>query len=244
VIELPSGSEKRIGCQTFHLSPEEIERRTKEDLASPTALQPAERRKYLGMIAGFAFGRKEYDEAEQLQRQWAEAADADGQPAELATALYNLGNTLIAKGVFSEATDVYCRACNICLDNRLNSLAPLVYTNLGMSLHRQGNVEQAFAAMNVASDMFKAQNQRPGEAYVVECLAQMYADDGRNDEAEHTLLYALSLYDGITSTLFKDLREMGRTNILDKLARFYEKTGQSEKLKALKEGKGTDHAHR
>jgi tetratricopeptide (TPR) repeat protein len=244
VIEPPSGNDKRIGFQTFHLSPEEIERRTKEDLASPAALQPAERRKYLGMLAGFSFGRKEYAEAEQLQHQWVKAAEADADPGELAAALYNLGNTLIAKETFSEAIDVYCKACNICLDNQLNSLAPLVYTNLGISLHRQGNVEQAFPAMNVARDMFKAQNHLPGEAYVSECLAQMYTDDGRNGEAEQSLLYALSLYEKVTSTLFKDLRKMGRDNILDKLETLYEKTGQKKKLKALKVGKGTYHGHR
>jgi tetratricopeptide (TPR) repeat protein len=230
VIEASAEPDRRIGFQTFHLSPEEIERRVREDLAAPAALQPGERRQYLGMLAGFAFARKEYNEAETMQRRWLEMAEAEGEPSEVAVALYNLGNTLIAKGAYAEATDVYCRACDLCIDNKLDGLAPMAYTNLGVSLHRQGAFEGAFTALRVARDMFKAQNHRPGEAHVAETLAQMYADDGHYDKAEQSLRYALSVYDGITSSLFKQLRDMGRANVLDKLDRLFKQSGQTAKV--------------
>lgn len=226
-IEAPAVEDRRIGFQTFHLSPEEIERRTKEDLNSSEALEPAERRQYLGLLAGFAFARKEYAEAEKLQRQWAEQAEGEGSPQEYGAALYNLGNTLIAQGEATAAVDLYCQVCNLCLNHNLNSLAPLAYTNLGIALHRQGNFRDAFAALKIGRDMFKAQNIRPAEAYVVDCLAQMYAEDGRPEQAKSAWRYALSIYDSLTSSLFKDLREVGRTGILGKLQRLEEQTSEA-----------------
>ena len=208
-----------IGLQTFYLSPNEIEKRVAEDLASEGALLPVERRQYKGLLAGFAFARKEYDQAAQLQRAWATEAEKEGEAAEVANAYFNLGNTLLASHAYEDATDAFCKACHISLDNKLDHLAPLVYTNLGMTLHRRGDFAQAFASLKVARDMFKAQNQKPGEAYVVDCLAQIYALDGRRNEAAKAWQYALSIYKGMTSSLFKDLREKASEEIRSKLAR-------------------------
>jgi len=208
---------ERIGAQTFHLSPEEIEKRVREDLQSPTALSAAEQRQYKGMLAGFAYSNKEYDRAAQLQRDWASDAERDQQPGDTASAYYNLGNTLLARGDFAEATEVFCKACNICVDHKVNGLAPFVYVNLGVSLHRLNQFEQAFAALKVGRDMFKAQNHRAGEAFVVDTLAQMYVLDGRKSEAERSWRYCLSLYDSMTSSTFKDVRKAGRDDVVAKL---------------------------
>lgn len=209
--------DSRIGVQTFYLSPAEIEKRVSDDLQSPAAMSPVEQRQYKGLLAGFAFARKEYDQAAKLQQAWAIEAENNEQPAEAANAYYNLGNTLLARGDFDHATNVFCKVCDLCVEHKVNGLAPFAYTNLGVSLHGQGQIEQAFASLKVAGDMFKAQNQRAGEAYVADCQAKMHALDGHNDEAEKTWRYALSLYDDMTSSMFKDLRDSGRKDILAKI---------------------------
>ncbi|MBN2701071.1 MAG: tetratricopeptide repeat protein [Methylothermaceae bacterium] len=208
-----------IGAQIFYLSPEEIEQRVTQDLQSPNGLVPAERRQYKGLLAGFAFANKDYERAETLQRAWIAEAEREGEPSELANAYYNLGNTLLSKKDFPAATAIFCKACEICVEHKVYAVAPFAYTNLGISLHRQDDFEQAFTALKVARDMFKAQNQRPGEAYVVDCLAQMYALDGRREEAAKAWRYALSIYEGITSPTFNDLREHGQEDIRAKLKR-------------------------
>ncbi len=232
VLEGLSEDNDRIGKQTFYLSPGEIEKRAHDDLSSGV-LEPSERRQYLGLIAGFAYARQEYEDAVTYQNQWVTEAEEKAEPSELANALYNLGNTYHAKGDFAAATDVYCKACDICIDNALNSLAPFVYTNLGINLHRQEDSESALASLNIALDMCKAQKQRPGEAHVVDCLAKIYAMDGENEKAEQAWLYALSIYEGITSSLFKDLRESGINDISSKLEQFYKDTSQDRKVQDI-----------
>lgn len=224
---------KKIGQQTFYLAPEEIERRAKQDLKSPGALSPLERRQYVGLLAGFAYAKKDYDQAANLQTRWVKAAEKEGEPGETATAYYNLGNTLAEKQDYGAAINAYCKASDLCNEHKLEALAPYVYTNLGIALHREGSFKQAFASLKVARDMFKAQNHRPGEAHVVDCLAQMYAMDKENEKAEKSWLYALSIYDGITASTFKDLRESGREDIVAKLERFYDDTGQSAKKNTI-----------
>jgi hypothetical protein len=211
--------QKRVGIQTFYLSPEETERRVTQDLAGGAALTPVERRQYKGLLAGFAFANKDYVRAIQLQTDWVREADAAGDLAEVANACYSLGNTHLAQGAFAEATEALCRACDLCVVHTLTALAPFAYTNLGIALHRQGDSEHALASLKVARDMFRAQNQRPGEAYVVDTLAQLYVLEGRREEAENAWRYALSIYDGMSSPLYKDLREGGRDDITSKLGR-------------------------
>jgi tetratricopeptide (TPR) repeat protein len=218
---------ERIGIQTFYLGPEEIEARAAEDLKAPGALSPAERRQYIGLLGGLAFARKDHERAEHLQRRWLAEAENSGNPEEAATAAYNLANTLAARGAHDEATAHYCRACDVAVDSQQHALAALAYTNLGLCLHRQGAVEPAVASLRVARDTFRALNHRPGEAYVVDCLAQLYAGEGEGEKAAQAERYALSLYDGITSSSFKDLHEGGRADALAKLARVRGATGHS-----------------
>jgi tetratricopeptide (TPR) repeat protein len=211
--------QKRIGVQTFYLSPEETERRVAEDLEGGAALTPVERRQYKGLLAGFAFANKDYDRATRLQGDWVREAEAAGDVSEVANAYYSLGNTYLAQGAFAEAANALCRACDLCVNRKLHALAPFAYTNLGIALHRQGDSEHALESLKVARDMFRAQNQRPGEAYVVDTLAQLYVREGRREEAENAWRYALAIYEGMSSTLYKDLRESGREDIMSKLDR-------------------------
>jgi tetratricopeptide (TPR) repeat protein len=207
----------KIGEQTLYLSPDEIEKRVREDLQSPAGLSASEQRQYKGLLAGFAYSNRNYEEAAQLQQAWAAESEQASQHGDAASAYYNLGNTLLAKGEFAQATEVYCKACDLCVEHKVHALAPFVYVNLGVSLHRQKQFEQAFASLKVARDMFKAQKHRAGEAFVVDALAQMYALDGRKAEAEKSWRYALSLYEGMTASTFKDLRAAGREDVLAKL---------------------------
>ncbi len=88
----------KIGVQTLYLAPAEIERRVQEDLQAPASLSPEERRQYKGPARRFRiFSNRRYDEAAQLQREWASEAEQDGAPADAASAHYNLGNTLLAQ---------------------------------------------------------------------------------------------------------------------------------------------------
>lgn len=233
----PFDEEKSIVTQIFHLGPEEMERRAADDIKSPGAMSTVQGRQTLGLLAGFATANKEHGKALELQNKWVEEAGKKGEPSERAQAYYNLGNTHLDNETYSEATDAYCKACNLCVENQLDSLAPFVYTNLGVSLHRQDAFEQAFDSLRVARDMFRAQKQLPGEVHVVDTLAGMYAIDGDNDKAEKTWFYALELYEGITSSAFSDLRENGIEDICGKLERFYQDTNQAEKIKALQNRK-------
>jgi len=208
---------EKIGVQTLYLAPEEIERRVHEDLQSPAALSPAERRQYKGLLAGFAFSNRRYDEAAQLQRAWASEAEQDGAPGDAASAHYNLGNTLLAQSAWPDAIAAFSKACELSIENKLTGLAPFAYANLGVGLHRNGEFAHAFASLKVARDMFKAQNHRAGEAYVVDVLAQMYALDGRKVEAEKSWHYCLTLYEGMTSPTFGDLRTSGTKDVREKL---------------------------
>jgi tetratricopeptide (TPR) repeat protein len=207
----------RVGSQTFWLSPEDLERRAAAQLASLADRPSPERRQALAMLAGMALARKDHARAEALQRELAGEAEKAGAPLEAATALYNLGNTLLADGRAAEAAGSFARACALCLDHGLGQLASVVYTNLGVALHREGDFDQAFASLKVARDLFKAQNNRPGEAHVCDALGAIYHELDRPDEAAHAWRYALQLYDGITNPALADVRASGRAALEAKL---------------------------
>jgi tetratricopeptide (TPR) repeat protein len=209
----------RIGAQSFHLAPAEIESRLRKDLDTPGALSAPEQRQYLALLASFAFASKRYEEAEAMQRTHMAQCEAKGTPQELASACQSLGGTLFARGEFAAATGAFCRACDLAVEHKIDGLAPFAYTNLGLSLHRVGDLESAIASLRVARDTFRAMNHRPGEAYVVDCLGQIHLERGERAEAERAWRYALTLYDGITTAAFGELRKTGGAEIRAKLER-------------------------
>jgi tetratricopeptide (TPR) repeat protein len=145
---------------------------------------------------------------------------------ETALALYNLGNTLIAAERPEEAVEVLAHAADGCCHHELDQLAPLVYTNLGIALHRAGAIDLAYRSLKVARDMFQAQGSLPSEAHVCDCLATIYFERGRRAEAERAWRYAVELYDRITNPALQDVRQGGRADILLKLDRLARADGR------------------
>lgn len=180
---------------------------------------PAARRRALATVGVMAFGRRDYGKAEAAQRQLVREAKAAHEPVETALGLYNLGNTLIAAGRAEEAVEVLSHAADGCCYHELDQLAPMVYTNLGIALHRAGAVNQAFSSLKVARDMFQAQGNLPAEAHVCDCLATLHLEQGRRSNAEKAWRYAIELYDRITNPAMQDVRRGGRADILVKLDR-------------------------
>ena len=221
---------QRIGVQTFYMPPEAIEQKLREQAEQPAAADPLQHRRTMGVLAGFAFSKKEYAEAARLQSEWATLAEAGGAPAEAASARYNLANTLLEKGDLPAAEDQYVKCCELCLEHNVNGVLPLALTNLGVTLFRQQRMEEAIESLRTARRHFKAQNHKPGEGFVYDTLAKAFYEQGRHDEAEHAWLRAFEIYDGITSDAFVDLRKSASDDIAAKLHRFYEATGRPNRL--------------
>jgi len=222
----------RAGCQTFYMPPGEIEKKLRERAQQPasSAPDPLQHRRTLGVLAGFAFSNKEYDEAARLQTEWASLAESGGAPAEAASAYYNLANTWLEKGDLPVAEEHYLKCCQLCLEHAVNGVLPLALTNLGVTLFRQNRIEEAIESLRVAYRNFKAQNHKPGVAFCYDTLASLYHSQRRDDEAERAWLSALDVYRGITSDAFVDLRESGCQDITTKLERFYETTGRQNRM--------------
>lgn len=208
-----------VSMQTFWCSPQEMEQRVNAMLEQSDQAPPSDHRRALMMAAGFAFANKDYPRSEALQRQQLDAAEAAGEPLEQAIGAYGLGNTLLAAERPEEGAEAFLRACDLCVAHGLNELAPMTYTNLGVALHRLGNFEQAFEALRVGSRFFKAQGNRPGEAFVCDNLAAMHQELGRPEEAARVWRYAQGLYEGITNPALQDVREAGCADIRAKLER-------------------------
>lgn len=219
---LLAGIDRRTECaghQTFYLAPAEIEARVKSAADEPHRYTRPEQRQHLALLAGFAFGRKAYEEAAELHQRAHEIALDEGAPQPVANIKYNLGNTRLAQGELEAAETLFCEAIELCLDNRIDALLPLVLVNLGVVLHRQQRVEEAAQSFQVARENFKAQNQLPGEAHALDCLVSMHQAEKQYDRAEEAWRECLALYNGITSDAFEDVRRAGAADIRQKLER-------------------------
>jgi len=218
LAELPQRS-KQVRSQRFHLPPEEIERRVKEDLAGG-GLGEAERRQYAAMAAAFAFAYHRHDEADKLYRDALKLAQQGGSAADQATVQYNLANNLLAQGRFEEAEATYNASAQLCLANQLNPLLAMVLSNMAIALQRQGRIEQAVESFQVAQRTFAALDNPAGEAYVLDSQAQSLAAAGRGEAALQSWQEALARYDSIRNPALADAREGGRADILAKIERF------------------------
>ena len=222
-------SRDRIGTQTFYMPPEAIEQELKRQVSQP-ASDPLQHRRTLGVLAGFAFSKKNYDEAARLQGEWATLAESGGAPAEAASAYYNLGNTLLEQGDLLNAEQQFVKSCALCLEHAVNGVLPLALTNLGVTLFRQNRIEEALEAMRTAYRHFKAQNHKPGEAFAYDTLGRAYYEQRRHDEAEQAWLRAYAVYNEITSDAFVDVRKSGCDDIVAKLERLCRETGRPNRL--------------
>jgi tetratricopeptide (TPR) repeat protein len=221
-----------VSTQLFHLEPAQIEEAVTIDLKRGD-LPPNERRQYTAMSGAFAAAHRNYAEAERLQREALGLAQADGSPAEQANAWYNLGNTCLSQKKFAEAEECFGQSGQLCLDHGVQPLLAMSLTNLGVALQRQARSEAALQSFVLARRTFRAMNNPPGEAHVLDCQASVLALDQRNSEAEAAWQEALAIYDGITAPTLQDVRDGGRRLILDHLTHFYESTGQKQKVRSL-----------
>jgi tetratricopeptide (TPR) repeat protein len=114
----------------------------------------------------------------------------------------------------------------------------MVLVNLGVALYRQERLGQALQSFQVARQTCKHQNLRPAAAHVLDCQAQTYQADDKREEAERCWLEALAVFNGITADAFANLRESGRSDILNKLEQHYKSTNQKDKLTQLQKRQG------
>jgi tetratricopeptide (TPR) repeat protein len=173
----------------------------------------------LALAGGFATSNKDIEQAETLLRRQLARAEQQGVPADMALSRYALGNALLAAGQIEDAADAFQQTCETCSMHALHEMSPMAYTNLGIALHRLGQADQAFDALKVANTFFRAQGNRPGEAFTCDNLARIHEEQGQHDKAERVWRYALKLYDGISNPQMQDVREGGRKDILEKLER-------------------------
>jgi tetratricopeptide (TPR) repeat protein len=220
----------KVGAQTFYMPPDEIEKKLKEAAQQPNPSDPQAHRRNLGVLAGFAFSKKNYPEAARLQAEWATMAESAGAPAEAASAYYNLGNTMLESGALLDAENHFVKSCELCLEHAVNGVLPLALTNLGVTLFRQDRADEAAQILQVAYRNFKAQNHKPGQAFVFDTLATVHYGQQRHDQAEQAWLAAFDIYNGISSEIFADLRQSGTQDIRIKLDRFYKATGRPNRL--------------
>lgn len=206
----------RIDLQIFWLPPEEISWRLR---AAAMPSEGGDEGEGLALAGSFAMSNKDFEQAETLLRRQLARAEQQGVPADIALSRYTLGNTLLAAGQVEAAAEAFQQTCEACSTHTLLELSPMAYTNLGIALHRLGQSDQAFDALKVANTFFRAQGNRPGEAFTCDNLARIHEERGQHDKAERVWRYALKLYDGISNPAMQDVRECGRNDILDKLER-------------------------
>jgi len=213
-----SQAHPRVTYQIFRLTPEEMARRQQAKDARAPLQSLSQKPPASPFAAPVAFANKDYARAEALQRAEMETTEVKS-PMQQVVEQYNLGSTLLADGRAEEAAPVLLSACDLASTHRQNEIAPMVYMNLGIALHRLQQFDQAFETLKVANRFFKAEGNRPGEAFVCDNLALMYQELGRRDEAVQTWRYALSVYEGITNPDMRDVREAGCADIRAKLDR-------------------------
>jgi tetratricopeptide (TPR) repeat protein len=204
----------RVSRQVFWASPQELEARVTAQLAD-VGVKTEERQRLLAMAASFAFANRDYVRAEALHRE--QLASPDAPPMQQALGHYGLGNTLLAAEQADAAAESFVRGCSLCIDHGLHELAPMAYTNLGVALHRLSRFDEAFGALRVASNFFRNQGNRPGEAFVCDNLATMHVELSQREDAARVWRYAVGLYEGITNPALADVREAGRADLLAKL---------------------------
>lgn len=226
---------ERADVQTFEIGPDEIERQVKTDLDSG-GLEVPDLCKYLMMAGAFAASRGDHAAAIGFNSRALEVGEQIDEPAGQAQSLYNIGTSQMESGDLETAVGSLGRAAEICIDEELDPLLAMVMINLGVTLHRDSQVDEALDAFDVARNTFRALDNRPGEAYALDNRAAVLAVEERNEEAEASWLEELELLDSITNEAMPELRSSSREDVVAKLTRFYEETGQREKIPALQTG--------
>ena len=227
---------KKVGRQSLHLTPAEMEKRITAAVATDAGLSLTERRQYTGMLGGFALARKDHPAALKAYQDQLALARLEGSPVAVAPVLYSVGNAHLAAGDLVAAEAAFAESLGLALEHKLDALRPLLLTQLAMTLSRAGRAEQAEQSFALARRACRELNSPPTEAYALDCQAQCYVRLKKPAEAERCWKDALAVYQGITSDAMRDVRASGLADIRHKLEHFYKDTRQPDKLAALKAG--------
>jgi len=218
--------------QDFQLNPVAIEQQVKMDLEAG-GLNDAELRQYTAMAGSFAYANGKLDEALGYQTKAADLAVKNGEPADAATALYNLGNTHLKAKRLPEAESCFDKAAELALEAENNGLLAMALVNLGVTYSRQGRIDDAVQTLDIGRQAFGNVGQVAGEVHALDTKAAALFEAKRNPNAEQTWREALRLVSEIQNPDFEELRKSCRSDLYDKLERFYDATGQGDKKKAL-----------
>lgn len=218
--------------QDFQLNPVAIEKQVKADLASGK-LSDGEKRQYTAMAGSFAFANRNLDEATKHQTEAVKLAEKNGEPADVAVALYNLGNTHLKAQRLPEAEKTFERAAEMALEADRKSLLGMTLLNLGVTFSRQGRLEDAVQTLDVGRQAFAAESQLPGEIHALDTKAATLFEAKKNPEAEAAWREALLLVLDMKNPNVANLKTSIRDDLFDKLERFYKATGQNDKLRSL-----------
>lgn len=232
-------SANRTSRQVMYATPEEFEKQVRRKVkVGGHNLEPKKLRGYIGMLAGFAIARGDYAAAIDTFRQQLDLIRKDGADSEETTAQYCLGNALLANRDYPAAEEAYVRSLELAIANQQHQLMGLVLTQLGVALQRQGRTEEATESFRVARESARNTNTPPLEAFALDNQAKCFLEAGDSREAERCWKEALTVYDGITSDAFPDVREAGQKDIMIKLEQLYKNTRQPHRLAELLTARG------
>jgi tetratricopeptide (TPR) repeat protein len=218
--------------QDFQLNPTAIEKQVKKDLKEGK-LSDGERRQYTAMAGSIAFSNRNLDEAMTYQNEALQLSEKNGEPADIAVALYNLGNTHLKAKRLPEAEKTFERAAEMALEADRKSLLGMALLNLGVTYSRQGRIDDAVQTLDVGRQAFAAESQVPGEIHALDTKASALFEAKKNPEAEAAWREALLLVLDMKNPNVANLKTSVRDDLFDKLGRFYQATGQNDKLREL-----------
>lgn len=222
----------RVCVQQFHLAMDKVEQQVNATLATEQ-LVGLDRVRYLGMAGAFAAAHRRHEESEQRQTEILKLLGTVDSPADEAMAYYNMGNSYLNRQLFTEAEANLGRAAEICLAQKMNPLLAMVLTNLGVTLHRQQRLDESLQCLEIARRTFAVLDNRPGEAYVLDCRANILGLENQIEPAEQSWRQALACYDSISNPTMADVKRHGREDILVKLTRYMEQVGRKERIRDL-----------
>ena len=217
LVPLDGGVDDKVVRMQFAVPPQELESEVRLALAGGR-LDAEEARRYRLLAGAFATSGGRFDEAEARLTQALTSAESDEAGGDRANVLYNLGNLHARTGRYEDASETLAQAAESALETDNTPLAAMALTNLGLSLYYEHRGQEALGSFGAARRLFQSLKHRPGEAYVVDCTAQVWAP---SDPEQARALWdeALALYESISAPHLHEVRSGGRADVLEKLKR-------------------------
>jgi tetratricopeptide (TPR) repeat protein len=204
--------------QDFYTSPADIRAGVAAKLASGS-LTRIETMRYTAVLGGFAFGERDYEQAESLQLQWLRQAVEGQSESDRANAHYNLGNTYLAAENWEKAEEHLTCGVEVSLAGKMDVLSGMCLNNLGLALYRQKRYDLALQSFQAARATFHGLRHLPGVTHVMDSMAAVYEEAGQPANATRLRTQALELYDSMTAPELADGRDAARADLLRKLGR-------------------------